>query len=95
MPLALVVLAGPGRLGGASSAGGSCSFRCSYAPQKEQANMCGQIESNLQGCQRQLEAKKKIQADMEKELQAAFSEITELNALLNSKVPKGTDSSHV
>ncbi|XP_049642493.1 centromere-associated protein E [Suncus etruscus] len=57
---------------------------------KEQASMCGQIESDLQGCQRQLEAKKKMQADMEKELQAAFSEITELNALLNSKVPKDT-----
>lgn len=51
--------------------------------------MFKQMESDNQLHQSRLEAKKKIQVDLEKELQYSFNEITKLNSLLDGKVPKG------
>nr|XP_014350547.1 PREDICTED: centromere-associated protein E [Latimeria chalumnae] len=51
-----------------------------------------QMEKNLQMCQSQLEAGKlqykKMQADLQKELQQAFNENTRLTSLMDGKVPK-------
>ncbi|XP_023559616.1 centromere-associated protein E [Octodon degus] len=55
---------------------------------KELANACKQMEIDTQLYQSQLEAKKKIQVDLEKELQSAFNEITNLTSLVNGKLPK-------
>ena len=43
----------------------------------------------MQLYQSQLEAKKKMQVDLEKELQSSFCEITKLTSLIDGKVPKG------
>lgn len=51
--------------------------------------MCKQIESDNQLYNRRLEAEKKIQVDLEQELQYSFNEIAKLNSLLDGKVPKG------
>ncbi|XP_006151218.1 centromere-associated protein E [Tupaia chinensis] len=55
---------------------------------KELANACKQMESDIQLSQSQLETKKKMQVDLEKELQSAFNEITKLTSLVDGKVPK-------
>ncbi|EPQ03591.1 Centromere-associated protein E, partial [Myotis brandtii] len=55
---------------------------------KELESMYKQMESDNQLHQSRLEAKKKIQVDLEKELQYSFNEITKLNSLLDGKVPK-------
>ncbi|EHB13922.1 Centromere-associated protein E [Heterocephalus glaber] len=55
---------------------------------KELANSCKQMEIDTQLYQSQLEAKKKIQVDLEKELQSAFNEITKLTSLVDGKLPK-------
>lgn len=47
------------------------------------------MENETQLYQSQLEAKKKMQIDLEKELQSAFNEITKLTSLIDGKVPKG------
>ncbi|XP_058150671.1 centromere-associated protein E isoform X2 [Dasypus novemcinctus] len=52
------------------------------------SNMCEQMENDIQLFQSQLEAKKKMQVDLEKELQSAFSEITKLTSLVDGKVSK-------
>uniref|UniRef100_A0A8C6MWV0 Centromere-associated protein E n=1 Tax=Mus spicilegus TaxID=10103 RepID=A0A8C6MWV0_MUSSI len=44
-----------------------------------------QMESDIQMYQRQLEAKKKMQTDLDKELQLAFQEISKLSALVDGK----------
>ncbi|XP_029331454.1 centromere-associated protein E isoform X2 [Mus caroli] len=51
----------------------------------ELSDSCKQMESDIQMYQRQLEAKKKMQTDLDKELQLAFQEISKLNALVNGK----------
>nr|XP_038959787.1 centromere-associated protein E isoform X4 [Rattus norvegicus] len=43
------------------------------------------MENGIQMYQRQLEAKKQVQADLEKELQLAFQEISKLSALVDGK----------
>lgn len=43
------------------------------------------MESDIQMYQRQLEAKKKMQTDLDKELQLAFQEISKLSALVDGK----------
>nr|XP_012634447.1 centromere-associated protein E isoform X3 [Microcebus murinus] len=55
---------------------------------KELASTCKQMEDDTQLYQRQLEAKKKVQTDLEKELQSAFNEIIKLTSLIDGKVPK-------
>nr|XP_031324242.1 centromere-associated protein E isoform X3 [Camelus dromedarius] len=55
---------------------------------KELASTCKQMENDMQLCQRQLEAEKKMQVDLEKELQSSFNEITKLTSLIDGKVPK-------
>ncbi|KAL2780686.1 centromere-associated protein E isoform 1 precursor [Daubentonia madagascariensis] len=55
---------------------------------KELASTCKQMENDTQLYQSQLEAKKKMQIDLEKELQSAFNEITKLTSLIDGKVPK-------
>ncbi|XP_054577793.1 centromere-associated protein E [Eptesicus fuscus] len=55
---------------------------------KELESMCKQMESDNRLHQSRLEAKEKIQVDLEKELQYSFNEITKLNSLLDGKVPK-------
>ncbi|KAM6148053.1 centromere-associated protein E [Erethizon dorsatum] len=55
---------------------------------KEFANTCKQMEIDTQFYQSQLEAKKKIQVDLEKELQSAFNEITKLTSIVDGKLPK-------
>lgn len=47
------------------------------------------MENDTQLYQSQLEAKKKMQVDLEKELQSSFNEITKLTSLIDGKVPKG------
>lgn len=47
------------------------------------------MENDIQLYQRQLEAKKKMQVDLEKELQSSFNEIAKLTCLIDGKVPKG------
>lgn len=47
------------------------------------------MENDNQLHQSQLEAKKKMQIDLEKELQSSFNEITRLTSLIDGKVPKG------
>lgn len=47
------------------------------------------MENDIQLYQSQLEAKKKMQVDLEKELQSSFNEITKLTSLIDGKVPKG------
>lgn len=44
-----------------------------------------QMENDIQMYQRQLEAKKKMQTDLDKELQLAFQEISKLSALVDGK----------
>nr|XP_055198517.1 centromere-associated protein E isoform X3 [Nyctereutes procyonoides] len=56
---------------------------------KELRSRYKQMENDIQLYQRQLEAKKKMQADLEKELQSSFNEITKLTSLIDGKVPKG------
>ncbi|XP_077877984.1 centromere-associated protein E isoform X2 [Ictidomys tridecemlineatus] len=55
---------------------------------KELESTCKQMENDIQLYQSQLEAKKKMQVDLDKELQSAFNEITTLNSLIDGKVPK-------
>ncbi|KAM8804254.1 centromere-associated protein E isoform 2-T2 [Rhynchonycteris naso] len=55
---------------------------------KELASVYKQMEKDNQFYQSQLEAKKKIQTDLEKELQYSFNEITKLTSLIDGKVPK-------
>uniref|UniRef100_A0A8D2B5N5 Centromere-associated protein E n=1 Tax=Sciurus vulgaris TaxID=55149 RepID=A0A8D2B5N5_SCIVU len=55
---------------------------------KELASTCKQMENDIQLYQSQLEAKKKMQVDLDKELQSAFNEITKLTSLIDGKVPK-------
>ena len=47
------------------------------------------MENDNQSYQSQLEAKKKIQIDLEKELQSSFNEIRRLTSLADGRVPKG------
>ncbi|XP_006233413.3 centromere-associated protein E isoform X2 [Rattus norvegicus] len=51
----------------------------------ELSDSCKQMENGIQMYQRQLEAKKQVQADLEKELQLAFQEISKLSALVDGK----------
>ncbi|KAB0372921.1 hypothetical protein FD755_015674, partial [Muntiacus reevesi] len=46
---------------------------------------CKQMENDMQLYQSQLETKKKMQVDLEKELQSSFSEITKLTSLIDGK----------
>ncbi|XP_044768591.1 centromere-associated protein E isoform X2 [Neomonachus schauinslandi] len=55
---------------------------------KELTNTYKQMENDIQLYQCQLEAKKKMQVDLEKELQSSFNEITKLTSLIDGKVPK-------
>ncbi|XP_062964377.1 centromere-associated protein E isoform X1 [Cynocephalus volans] len=55
---------------------------------KELAHTYKQMENDIQLHQSQLEAKKKMQVDLEKELQSAFNEIMKLTSLIDGKVPK-------
>ncbi|KAM6221995.1 centromere-associated protein E [Rhynchocyon petersi] len=55
---------------------------------KELENTCKQMENDMQASQKQLETKKKMQVDLEKELQFAFNEIAKLTTLVDGKVPK-------
>ncbi|VTJ81217.1 Hypothetical predicted protein, partial [Marmota monax] len=55
---------------------------------KELESTCKQMENDIQLYQSQLEAKKKMQVDLDKELQSAFNEITKLNSLIDGRVPK-------
>uniref|UniRef100_A0A5F7ZA89 Centromere-associated protein E n=1 Tax=Macaca mulatta TaxID=9544 RepID=A0A5F7ZA89_MACMU len=55
---------------------------------QELASTYKQMENDIQLYQSQLEAKKKMQVDLEKELQSAFNEITKLTSLIDGKVPK-------
>nr|XP_058923431.1 centromere-associated protein E isoform X4 [Kogia breviceps] len=55
---------------------------------KELASTCKQMENDTELYQGQLEAKKKMQVDLEKELQSSFNEITKLTSLIDGKVPK-------
>lgn len=48
------------------------------------------MKNDIQLYQNQLETKKKMQVDLEKELQSSFNEITKLTSLIDGKVPKGT-----
>ncbi|XP_029416096.1 centromere-associated protein E isoform X2 [Nannospalax galili] len=54
----------------------------------ELSNSYKQMKSDIQLYQSQLEAKKKMQMDLDKELQSAFNEITKLTALIDGRVPK-------
>ena len=56
---------------------------------QEFASTCKQMENHMQLYQSQLEVKKKMQVDLEKELQSSFNEITKLTSLIDGKVPKG------
>uniref|UniRef100_A0A8C6FWN3 Centromere-associated protein E n=1 Tax=Moschus moschiferus TaxID=68415 RepID=A0A8C6FWN3_MOSMO len=60
---------------------------------KELVSTCKQMENDAQLYQSQLEAKKRMQVDLEKELQSSFSEITKLTSLIDGKVPKDFMSS--
>lgn len=51
--------------------------------------MCKQMENDIQLYQSHLEVKKKMQVDLEKELQSSFNEIAKLTSLIDGKVPKG------
>ncbi|XP_076431135.1 centromere-associated protein E isoform X1 [Peromyscus maniculatus bairdii] len=51
----------------------------------ELSDSCKQMENDIQVYQRQLEAKKKMQVDLDKELQFAFQEISKLTALVDGK----------
>ncbi|XP_027454308.1 centromere-associated protein E isoform X1 [Zalophus californianus] len=55
---------------------------------KELTNTYKEMENDIQLYQCQLEAKKKMQVDLEKELQSSFNEITKLTSLIDGKVPK-------
>lgn len=56
-----------------------------FFSQNELSDSCKQMESDIQVYQRQLEAKKKMQDDLDKELQFAFQEISKLTALVDGK----------
>ncbi|XP_073093325.1 centromere-associated protein E isoform X4 [Manis javanica] len=55
---------------------------------EELASTCKQMKNDIQLYQNQLETKKKMQVDLEKELQSSFNEITKLTSLIDGKVPK-------
>ncbi|XP_045648789.1 centromere-associated protein E-like isoform X1 [Ursus americanus] len=55
---------------------------------KELTSTYKQMENDVQLYQSQLEAKKKMQVDLEKELQSSFDEITKLTSLIDGRVPK-------
>uniref|UniRef100_A0A8C3WHZ5 Centromere-associated protein E n=1 Tax=Catagonus wagneri TaxID=51154 RepID=A0A8C3WHZ5_9CETA len=55
---------------------------------EELASTCKQMENDIQLYQSHLEVKKKMQVDLEKELQSSFNEITQLTSLIDGKVPK-------
>ncbi|KAM5285612.1 centromere-associated protein E isoform 3-T3 [Hipposideros larvatus] len=55
---------------------------------KELSSICKQMENDNQSYKSQLEAKEKMKADLMKELQSSFNEITKLTSLLDGKVPK-------
>ncbi|XP_060028371.1 centromere-associated protein E [Erinaceus europaeus] len=54
---------------------------------KELSSACSQMEKDIQAYHRQLEAKKKMQVDLERELQSSYSEITKLSSLVDGRVP--------
>ncbi|XP_042638594.1 centromere-associated protein E [Orycteropus afer afer] len=54
----------------------------------ELTNTCKQMENDIKVFQSQLKTKKKMQVDLEKELQSAFNEITKLTSLVDGKVSK-------
>lgn len=56
-----------------------------FFQQNELSDSCKQMENDIQVYQRQLEAKKKMQVDLDKELQFAFQEISKLTALVDGK----------
>lgn len=56
-----------------------------FFQQNELSDSCKQMENDTQAYQRQLEAKKKMQVDLDKELQFAFQEISKLTALVEGK----------
>lgn len=64
---------------------------CEFAmfQQKELTSTYKQMENDIQLYQSQLEAEKKMQVDLEKELQSSFNEITKLTSLIDGRVPKG------
>ncbi|XP_055484148.1 centromere-associated protein E [Psammomys obesus] len=51
----------------------------------ELSDSCKQMQNDIQLYERQLEAKKKMQVDLDKELQSAFQEISKLTALVDGK----------
>ena len=51
---------------------------------QEFASTCKQMENHMQLYQSQLEVKKKMQVDLEKELQSSLSEIIKLTSLIDS-----------
>ncbi|KAL1772141.1 centromere-associated protein E [Sigmodon hispidus] len=51
----------------------------------ELSDSCKQMENDIEVCRRQLEAKRKMQVDLEKELQFSFQEVAKLTALLDDK----------
>ncbi|XP_054550573.1 centromere-associated protein E isoform X2 [Talpa occidentalis] len=55
---------------------------------KELASTCNQMENDIHAYQRQLETKKKMQVDLEKELQSSYNEIAKLTSLMDGKIPK-------
>uniref|UniRef100_A0A8D1BUC3 Centromere-associated protein E n=1 Tax=Sus scrofa TaxID=9823 RepID=A0A8D1BUC3_PIG len=55
---------------------------------KELTSTCKQMENDIQLYQSHLEVKKKMQVDLEKELQSSFNEIAKLTSLIDGKVPK-------
>ncbi|XP_034505954.1 centromere-associated protein E-like isoform X2 [Ailuropoda melanoleuca] len=55
---------------------------------KELTSTYKQMENDIQLYQSQLEAEKKMQVDLEKELQSSFNEITKLTSLIDGRVPK-------
>ncbi|XP_016079113.1 PREDICTED: centromere-associated protein E isoform X3 [Miniopterus natalensis] len=54
----------------------------------ELESICKQMENDNQLYQSRLAAQKKVQVDLEKELQYSFNEITQLTSLIDGKVPK-------
>uniref|UniRef100_A0A2K6LFW8 Centromere-associated protein E n=1 Tax=Rhinopithecus bieti TaxID=61621 RepID=A0A2K6LFW8_RHIBE len=62
---------------------------------QELASTYKQMENDIQLYQSQLEAKKKIQVDLEKELQSAFNEITKLTSLIDGKIHDKSEELHI
>lgn len=64
-----------------------------YFLQDEMSLHCQQREKDASAYEKQLESEKsnnkRMQADLQKELQCAFNEINQLNGLMAGRVPKG------